>query len=234
MMANEDPDDRAILIVENYPNRADCITRLLKQFGIRFEVVPAGDIKLPLSSHICGVILTGGPQSVTTMHRDDTSVLRPVFNLLDEVQKTTLPLLGICLGHQLLAAWVGGSIKTLAPMIIGFRSIEICEPDRIFDCYPNRTLVAFQYHHDHVVELPAACNVLARSETCAIEAFRIEGESMWAVQFHPEVTSSDGEAIMRHGTPPLEPWMADSDVQSPYLLHSFASSAGVISTTLKP
>lgn len=211
-----------ILIVENYPGRGDCIARLLRQFDVPFKVVTSDGSALTLSSETAGVIVSGGPQSVTNISSKECAQLRPVLALLDEAERLRLPVLGICLGHQLLGTWAGGRVTKLPAKVIGFKEVCLRRQSDIFNGVNGEKLLTFQYHEDHLQDVPDSCEVIAASETCDVEAFQVRGRMMWGVQFHPEVTHSDGGAIFDGLPLPLLPWESGSDVKGPYIIKAFA------------
>jgi GMP synthase (glutamine-hydrolysing) len=211
-----------ILVVENYPGRGDCIIRLLRQFDVPFELVTSDGGALILPPRAAGVILSGGPQSVTKISSEEGIRLRPVLKLLDEAERMRLPVLGICLGHQLLGTWAGGKVAKLPAKVIGFKEVNVQRRSNIFESLGGENVLTFQYHEDHLRDLPDNCEVIATSETCEVEAFRLRGRMMWGVQFHPEVTRSDGEAIFDGQPPPLRPWESKFDVKGPYIIKDFA------------
>jgi GMP synthase (glutamine-hydrolysing) len=211
-----------ILIVENYPGRGDCIARLLRQFGVPFELMSSDGSSLTLPSGVAGVILSGGPQSVTKISSEEGDRLRPVLALIDETERLRLPMLGICLGHQLLGTWAGGRVAKLPAKVVGFKEVCVRRQGDIFNGVNAEKLLTFQYHEDHLQEVPNICEVIATSETCDVEAFKVRDRMMWGVQFHPEVTRSDGEAIFDGLPLPLHLWEPDSDVAGPHIIKAFA------------
>jgi GMP synthase (glutamine-hydrolysing) len=213
-----------ICIVENYPGRGDCIARLLRQFDVPFELVTSDGRTLTPPQGVAGIILSGGPQSVTKILTEEGVRLRPVLDLLDEADRLRLPVLGICLGHQLLGTWVGGEVAKLPSKVIGFKDVRLSKECEIFKHLKESVLRSFQYHEDHLHDLPDGCEVLATSETCEVEAFRVRGRMMWGVQFHPEVLLSDGEAIFDGQPLPLRSWDAGHDVKGPYVIKAFAET----------
>ena len=108
------------------------------------------------------------------------------------------PVLGVCLGVQLLAraagAWVG---RMPGGPELGWCAVELTDEgvdDPVLGSLP-RTFEALQWHH-YTYGLPAGAVELARSPACT-QAFRL-GDACWGVQFHPEVTATQ-----------LEGWIAD-------------------------
>jgi GMP synthase (glutamine-hydrolysing) len=217
---------RPILIIENYPGRGDCIVRLLSQFRVPFELTTSDGSALTVPPRVAGIILSGGPQSVTKIDSDEGIRLRPVLDILNLAEQRRLPVLGICLGHQLLGTWAGGEVAKLPAKVVGFKEISLLKQSAIFDRYADEKIVGFQFHEDHLRSLPKSCQVLASSKSCDIEAFVVRDRQMWGVQFHPEVTFADGTAIFDNEPLPLRPWVPGSDVNGPYLIKSFAELCG--------
>lgn len=215
--------NRPILIIENHPRRGECIARLLRQFGVPFEVTTSDGSALTIPPKVMGVIVSGGPQSVTRIDSDEGIRLRPVLDLINTAEQRHLPVLGICLGHQLLGTWAGGEVGKMSAKVAGFEEISLLKQSAIFDGYDDTKIMAFQFHEDYLRNLPENCDVLASSTSCDIEAFAVRDRQMWGVQFHPEITLSDGNAILGNDESlPLRPWVPGSDVNAPYLIKSFA------------
>jgi GMP synthase (glutamine-hydrolysing) len=104
-----------------------------------------------------------------------------------------MPLLAVCLGHQLLAEAAGGSARRTSEPEIGWFGVEVTDDGRrdpvIGPMAPG--FEAFQWHSFEALP-PAGAGILARSPVCA-QAYRL-GEVAWGIQFHAEVTAADAEA----------------------------------------
>ena len=105
---------------------------------------------------------------------------------LRETLEAGVPLLGVCLGAQLIARAAGARVGRGERAEVGWFPVELSEQGRedpVLGALPAR-FDAFQWHY-YTFELPAGAELLAVSDA-ARQAYRIDGR-VWAVQFHPEV-----------------------------------------------
>jgi GMP synthase (glutamine-hydrolysing) len=110
--------------------------------------------------------------------------------LIGELLERRVPLIGLCLGGQMLAAAAGAVPRRAPRPEIGWHGIEVTEAGRedpLFAPLAPR-FESFQWH-SYEFPLPPGAVALARSEVC-LQAARI-GELAWALQFHPEVSEAD-------------------------------------------
>ena len=117
--------------------------------------------------------------------RDENMFLQRLFDL-------GVPMLGVCLGAQLLAKAAHAPVFPAPEPEIGWSEVELTEAgeaDPVLGRFPAR-FDAFQWHY-YTHGLPAGAEELARSGVCT-QAFRL-GERAWGVQFHPEVTRAQVE-----------------------------------------
>jgi GMP synthase (glutamine-hydrolysing) len=110
------------------------------------------------------------------------------------------PVLGICLGAQLLAKAAHADVGPAREPEIGWYRLELTDEaadDPVLGGLPER-FDAFQWHY-YAHGLPAGAVELARNDVCT-QAFRL-GDSAWGVQFHPEVTLEQVESWMQEDEP---------------------------------
>jgi GMP synthase (glutamine-hydrolysing) len=129
-----------------------------------------------------GAIIFGGPQSAN----DEDEFIRRETDWLGVPLKEGKPFLGICLGAQMLARHLGGSVFCHADghVEVGYYPIrptkvglELCNP------WPE---YVYQWHREGF-DLPPGAELLAEGDTFSAQMFRA-GTSAYAIQFHPEVT----------------------------------------------
>ena len=131
------------------------------------------------------VLLFGG-----AMHADQDAHhpwLREEHLFIERLLDQHVPLLGVCLGAQLVAKAAGAAVYPAGEPEIGWIEVELTgevADDPVLAGLPQH-FPAFQWHH-YAFDLPAGAIELARSRTCP-QAFRL-GDAAWGVQFHPEVT----------------------------------------------
>ncbi|MFC1639044.1 type 1 glutamine amidotransferase [Patescibacteria group bacterium] len=137
-----------------------------------------------------------GIESLIVGGSGDHSVVRGFPNMdslpavLEEARRRGLPILGNCFGAQIMAHVFGGSVvDDYENEEIGTYEIEktaAAADDPLFGPLPERFL-AMEGHHNRADRLPPDAVLLARSELCEAQAFRLGDEPHYAIQFHPEL-----------------------------------------------
>jgi GMP synthase (glutamine-hydrolysing) len=159
---------------------------VLEQRGISVEYA---DLYLPgarprATEGFDGVIFMGGPMSVN----DDLPYLQWELQAITGAIERGRPLLGICLGSQLLAKALGARVYRNREKEIGWFDLEFAESaqsDPLFRGLPARETV-FHWHGESF-DLPPGATLLASSARCRNQAFRV-GDRTYGLQFHLEVT----------------------------------------------
>ena len=172
---------KVLYVLHQKTSVAGDIGNKFKDRGYLEEIIrpPLGD-RLPEDlSNYSAIVIFGGPMSVN----DDDQFIKDEIEWMEKVIKSKIPFLGICLGAQILAKYLGCDVvkneKDLAE--IGFYEIKpVGEGDNIF----KNQNVFYQFHTEGF-ELPEGCQLLARGEIFKNQAFRYE--NCYALQFHPEV-----------------------------------------------
>jgi GMP synthase (glutamine-hydrolysing) len=146
---------------------------------------PYGGEKIPDPTCLAGVIILGGYMGVHDT--EQYSFLRQVKSFIGDMVARQTPLLGICLGAQLLADVLGAPVATACRGERGVQSITLTgsgRSDPLFAGIPEK-FAAFEWHNDSF-DIPPGALHLAASAQCRGQAFRF-GSCAYGVQFHPEV-----------------------------------------------
>jgi GMP synthase-like glutamine amidotransferase len=191
------------------------------EMGISSRVVrPYAGEGLPAATEVSAAIVLGGAMGV---HDDDKyPFLVEVKDFIRECARTETPLLGVCLGGQLLADVLGGDVAINSPhREKGTLSVTLTpagEKDPLFAGI-SREFVTFQWHNDSFT-VPADAVLLASSDACPGQAFRF-GSVAWGTQFHPEVDRSIVECWVRWSkktAPFVDRFLDDfTQTEQPYL-----------------
>lgn len=147
------------------------------------DVVPSN-----VPDGVRGVVALGG--SMGALDDDIAPWLPAERGLLRDAVERGVPVLGLCLGHQLLAAATGGTIRRATQPEFGINQVEHVQPtDRLMAALPATDVTALQCHQDEVGELPSDAELLLTSPGCRVQAFRI-GAIAYGLQMHPESTAA--------------------------------------------
>lgn len=141
------------------------------------------------------IILTGSADAV-----DDTSKItsRTTPLILKAVEKQ-IPILGICYGHQLIAAAMTGGTSVIEHFVqpeVGWTNVRRVGPSKILHGLPRRFWVS-ENHKSNVSKLPNGFRLTASSKRCKIQAMEHESLPIFSVQFHPEHTPYQVRRIVR-------------------------------------
>jgi GMP synthase (glutamine-hydrolysing) len=150
------------------------------------EWTPADAERLPgrLAAFDAAVVFGGG---MNVRDAERLPWLHGEIELLRDALEARLPVLGVCLGAQLVAAAAGAEVRRARTPEIGWLEVELSAAgtrDPVLGRLPER-FTAYEWH-SYAFDLPAGAVELARSPVCP-QAFRL-GDAAWGVQFHPEVT----------------------------------------------
>jgi GMP synthase (glutamine-hydrolysing) len=137
--------------------------------------------RIPDPSSVSAAVFMGGPMSVNDT--DAHPALRDELRWIERALDLGLPLLGVCLGSQLIARALGGQVRPASGPELGWAPVEIHAPtDPLLGPLAPRTTVL--HWHGEAFATPAGAERLASSARTECQAFR--AGSAWGVLFHPE------------------------------------------------
>lgn len=164
----------------------------LSKLGYSSLIIPGDENYLEFKQKenidIGGIILSGGASSVYdgTINFDN-----------NWINVESIPVLGICYGHQLIANSSGGNVKS-SKTEFGRSNINLLLDDDLFSGI-NKNFEAWMSHGDSVINLPNTFEILAKSSYSEIASYRSKDKRIRGIQFHPEVThTKDGLQILEN------------------------------------
>ena len=180
-----------ILVLDFGSQYTQLIARRVRELGVFSEIFPWDIATGRISSlNPKGVILSGGPESVTA---DNTPRIPEIIFNLD------IPILGICYGMQTLAEQNGGSVSKSSKKEFGHAELKIEHPSKIFSGIETNNLDVWMSHGDHVSILPNDFVLSASTKSAPIAAMEHKDKPYFALQFHPEVTHTNkGQKIIEN------------------------------------
>ncbi len=193
-----DIHSQRILILDFGSQYTQLIARRVREIGVYSEIrafdISDEEIR---AFNPRGVILAGGPESVTTSDSPRSPEL--IFEL-------GIPVLGICYGMQTMAVQLGGKVQGSDKQEFGYAQVTVEQENALFkklydarDANDRSLLDVWMSHGDKVVELPEGFSVTASTPSCPIAAMAQEDKKFYGVQFHPEVTHTHkGKEILEH------------------------------------
>jgi GMP synthase (glutamine-hydrolysing) len=181
-----------VLIIDFGSQVTKLIARRVRELGVFSEIITPKDLnKLKKYHNIKGIILSGGPSSVTTTKFPKIS---------KEIFKKKIPVLGICYGLQLIAKLFGGKIKpSKKRREFGRATLFKKNNSLLIKKYLNKKQTVWMSHEDVVVKLPKNFKVVASTESSKLTIIENTKSKIYGVQFHPEVTHTDnGKEIFKN------------------------------------
>lgn len=176
----------------------------LRDHGHKLHIVrpDKGEAVPPDLDNVDGVIALGGPQNVDENLGSGGAKwpwMAKEMTLLKQAHERHLPIVGICLGHQMLGAALGGEIAPMARGEYGFHTVTLSPAGHTDPILAGVrwSMPAFQTHGREVVKGPPGAQILASSKACKVQAFRI-GLRSYGFQWHFEADRSGVDAFLKN------------------------------------
>lgn len=190
----------AIIVFQHHDaGRPGRLGRVLCEHAHRLDIrrLDQGGRIPPDLDNVDGVISLGGRQNVG----DNVAWLGEEMAFLRRAHEAGLPVVGVCLGAQLIAAALGGQVGPLEKPEVGFHTVSLTPLGQVDALLAGVAWSSpqFCHHGEGVTELPPGATLLASSQACRVQVFKV-GLRTCAVQFHFEAERDQIEALCRGET----------------------------------
>lgn len=223
--------NNVVLFIQNYAtDPPHLVAEWLEEIGFTTKTIKAFDVEaIPaeLDADVCALIPLGG--AMNAMQDDEYPWLADEKALIKKSVDADLPVLGICLGAQLLGAALGGTISRLESNEIGIYEINQVADDAIMKV--GRGAPTAQWHEDYVAVLPAGATLIADSPRCPTQIFKV-GTLSYGLQCHPEADASI--VAMWEAKPDNAFQNFDGAPENVTITSTVKSREGDLATTWKP
>ncbi|MBX3583903.1 MAG: glutamine amidotransferase [Rhizobiaceae bacterium] len=194
MPRRERPRERILVILHQESSSAGRVGRQLMEAGFDLDIrrPPLGDHLPETLERHAGAVVFGGPMSAN----DKDEFVRRETDWLSIPLKENRPLLGICLGAQMLVNNLGGRVERHEEGLveIGWYPLKATEEGKALMQWPQ---MVYQFHREGF-SLPKDATLLATADTYPNQAFRYR-ENAWGIQFHAELTQMMMHRWVVHG-----------------------------------
>nr|WP_321451770.1 glutamine-hydrolyzing GMP synthase [uncultured Carboxylicivirga sp.] len=198
-----------IIILDFGSQYTQLIARRVREINVYCEIHPYNNCP-EFDDTVKGVILSGSPYSV----RDEDAPVPDLSNI-----KGKMPLLGVCYGAQFLSHNYGGEVLPSATREYGRANLEFVDSENIMMKEVSSHSQVWMSHGDTIAKLPENYKIIASTKDVKVAAYKIEGETTFGLQFHPEVYhSTEGTQILKNFVVSVcgcaQDWTPDSFVDS--------------------
>jgi GMP synthase (glutamine-hydrolysing) len=167
-----------VLIVDFGSQVMQLIARRVREAGVHSIVInPKNAIEKIFELKPCGVIFSGGPDSV--YEEGSRTIAKEVF-------ETGVPILGICYGQQITCSLLGGEVKSAEKREYGRAELKVVKSNKLI----TESGIVWMSHGDVVTHIPQNFEVITITENAPFAGIKHKEKEIYGVQFHPEVTHS--------------------------------------------
>lgn len=178
-----------VLILDFGSQYTQLIARRVRELNIYCEIHPYNKIPTSIDTYKA-VVLSGSPQSVR-----GEDALHPDLSKI----RAKKPLLAVCYGAQYLAHFSGGNVAPSNTREYGRANLSYIKKEELFFKGISEGSQVWMSHSDTIKSLPTNGVLLASTHDVENAAYKIDGETTYAIQFHPEVYhSTDGKLLLKN------------------------------------
>ena len=177
-----------ILVIDCGSNKSKYIKQIIDEF-IDVKQCKLLDFNLDDLNDVKGVIISGAPILIT-----DIDPI-PYVQMIAWVKTISIPILGICFGHQIIGLLHGAFAQKMTPAR-DWEEIGSFEASPILKRLP----IDFEMMQDHceTISIPPGFTLLASSDSCVNEVMQNKEQRVFGVQFHPEVSGNFGRILLEN------------------------------------
>jgi GMP synthase (glutamine-hydrolysing) len=178
-----------ILILDFGSQYTQLIARRIRELNVYCEIHPYN--KIPqIGKNVKGVVLSGSPHSV----REEKAPLPDISNI-----RNKFPLLAVCYGAQMLAHTSGGNVTPSKIREYGRANLNFVDSaNELFHGISNNSQV-WMSHGDTISEIPSNFKIIASTADVKVAGFKVEKETTYGIQFHPEVYhTTEGSILLKN------------------------------------
>ncbi len=181
--------EEAILILDFGSQYTQLIARRVRELNVYCEIHPYNHLPEDLS-RFKGVILSGSPFSV----RDEEAPNPDLSNI-----RGVKPLLGVCYGAQYLAQVEGGDVMPSKTREYGRANLGFINTDNELVKGMSKGSQVWMSHGDTITKIPESFEIISSTADVDVAGFKINGETTYGIQFHPEVYhSEEGKTLLKN------------------------------------
>lgn len=181
------PRSRGVVVLDYGSQYTLLIARRLREIGVYSEVIDGAAAHAPKDFEAAGIILSGGPDSVTEL---GSRTLPPW------VLASGKPVLGICYGMQLLVEAMGGSVRSSTKREYGRATLHVSKnlegPAKALFSEVKADQTVWMSHGDDIAQVPAEFLSAGLTDDGVVAAMIHKSKPLAALQYHPEVAHSEG------------------------------------------
>ncbi len=178
-----------IVIINCGSSKTPFFEEIVSGFDLECEIVKLDNINIGQVSNSNGVIVSGAPILLTEVDQ------QPYLDRLSFLKEISIPVLGVCFGHQILGMLHGAEVDRCKEDR-SWQNIRQVTPSTLFEGIDVEA--EFMEDHCECISLPEEFLHTATSEICEVEGMQHRSKPMFGVQFHPEVSGTNGVRLLEN------------------------------------